>query len=159
VLNVFRMFAKMDGQRLGVNSDGAISLEDIIRTGVRQRPDISALATLRADTLSVLVWNYHDDDLPRPAADVTLLLNNLPANFGQSQIRQFSIDENHSNAFAAWKRMGSPQQPTPQQYAQLEKGGQLAEFEPPPTAKIENGTICLHLTLPAQAVALLEISP
>jgi xylan 1,4-beta-xylosidase len=158
VLNVFRLFARMNGQRLTVNSDGAGPLDDIIRGGVRLRPDISALATMRDNTLSVLVWNYHDDDLARPPADVTLLLNNLPANSGRLHIRQFRIDENHSNAFAAWKRMGSPPQPTPDQYNQLEKAGQLAEVQPPTITKIEDGAARLQLTLPAQAVAFFEIN-
>ena len=35
VLNVFRMFAKMSGERLAVESDGAVSLDDMMRRGVR----------------------------------------------------------------------------------------------------------------------------
>jgi xylan 1,4-beta-xylosidase len=26
-----------------------------------------------ADRLAIMVWNYHDDDVPGPAADVSLL--------------------------------------------------------------------------------------
>ena len=45
VLNVFRMFSKMSGQRLAVESDAAIPLQSILRSGVRDKPDISALAS------------------------------------------------------------------------------------------------------------------
>jgi xylan 1,4-beta-xylosidase len=38
----------------------------------------------------------------------------------------YRIDEQQSNAFAAWKAMGSPQEPTGQQYEQLVAAGKLA---------------------------------
>ena len=43
VLNVFRMFAKMSGRRIAVESDAAVPLETILRTGVRAKPDPEAL--------------------------------------------------------------------------------------------------------------------
>src|SRR5438105_9522668 len=119
------MFAKMDGQRAVVESDRAVSLDEIVRTGVRGDPDISALASVRANGLSVLVWHYHDDDVPGSGAEVKLVLSGLALKSGEARLQHFRIDEEHSNAFAAWKKLGSPQQPTAQQYEQLEKAGQL----------------------------------
>ena len=52
VLNVFRMFSKMSGQRLTVESDHAVPLDRIMRRGVREQPDVAALATLDGDTLA-----------------------------------------------------------------------------------------------------------
>src|SRR6185503_15790221 len=72
VLNVFRMFAKMGGNRLPVESDSAMSLDDIVRGGVRGQPDVSALATAHSNTVCVMVWNYHDDHVPGPEAEVRL---------------------------------------------------------------------------------------
>src|SRR5262249_14239103 len=68
VLNVFRMFSKMSGQRLAVESDGEVSLDTILRQGVREKPDVSALASLDQNKLCVLVWHYHDDDVAGPDA-------------------------------------------------------------------------------------------
>src|SRR4029079_8904918 len=45
VLNVFRMFAHMNGQRLAVESDSAIPLDEITGSGVRNHSDVSALAS------------------------------------------------------------------------------------------------------------------
>jgi xylan 1,4-beta-xylosidase len=42
---------------------------------VRGNPDVSALASLDKNKLAVLVWHYHDDDVPGPAADVDLTLD------------------------------------------------------------------------------------
>ena len=42
-----------------------------------------------------------------------------------------------SNAFAAWQKMGSPAQPTPDQYAQLEKAGHLAAIGTPEVLRMK----------------------
>ena len=77
VLNVFRMFGMMGGQRIAVLSSGAVALEAIRKEGVRARPDVAALASLQNGKLCVMVWHHHDDDVPGPAALVELSLNQL----------------------------------------------------------------------------------
>jgi xylan 1,4-beta-xylosidase len=158
VLNVFRMFAKMSGKRLDAESGGAVPLGEILRGGVRAGPDVSALASLDQHKLCVMVWHYHDDDAPGPEADVDLLLENLPFVDGQAKVEHFRIDEDHSNAFTAWKRIGSPQQPTPEQYALLEKAGRLATVGEPESVRVAGGRATLKFKLPRQAVSLLQVT-
>jgi xylan 1,4-beta-xylosidase len=155
VLNVFRMFAKMSGERVAVESSAGLNAEIIRRFGVRGNPDVSALASLDKNKLCVLVWHYHDDDVPGPAAAVDLTLDGLPYANGSATLTQYIIDADHSNSYAAWQRMGSPMQPTPEQYAQLEKAGQLAEPGAPQKIKVEDGKADVKLKLARQAVALL----
>ncbi len=73
VLNVFRMLGMMTGktgsERLAVESSGALKLETIRDRSVRANPEINALASRQASEVSVMVWNYHDDDLPAPASE------------------------------------------------------------------------------------------
>ena len=157
MLNVFRMFARMRGQRLTIKNDGEIPLEEMLRSGVRARPDVAALASLDQRTVSVLVWHYHDDDVPGPEAEVTLMFDQLPTIHGEARLEHFRIDENHSNAFAAWKRLGSPPAPTPEQYAQLERAGQLAALEPPKSIRVESNQTVVKFKLPRQAVSLLQL--
>ena len=157
VLNVFRMFSKMSGRRLAVESDRAVPLEVILRRGVRAEPDVSALASLDENKLCVLVWHYHDDDVPGPAAEVELALAGLPLQSGEARLEHFRIDREHGNAFTAWQRMGSPQQPTPGQYAQLERAGQLAQMAGPPAVRVDQGHATLRFSLPRQAVSLLVL--
>ena len=64
VLNVFRMAGLMSGERVETTSTGQISLDDILKSGVRQAPDIDALATRGTRQAAVMMWNYQDDDLP-----------------------------------------------------------------------------------------------
>ena len=50
--------------------------------------------------------------------------------------------------------MGSPQQPTPAQYARLEKAGQLAELNAPRTVRVKDASATLRFMLPRQGVSL-----
>src|SRR5207302_820119 len=86
VLNVFRMFGKMGGRQLTVVSDGAVSVDDIRKHGVREKPDVSALASLDKNRLAVLLWHYHDDDLPGPDAAVELSLAGTPFADGKATL-------------------------------------------------------------------------
>jgi xylan 1,4-beta-xylosidase len=170
VLNVFRMFSQMHGRRLAVESDHAIALEEILKNGVRSQPDVSGLASLYVagspatgyperpeTTLSILLWHYHDDDVTGPPADIRLSITGLHGT-RDATFSQCRIDEDHSNAFGAWKRMGSPQQPTPEQYAQLEKAGQLTRLGAEENVAVENGHATIRVTLPRQAVSLLRLT-
>jgi xylan 1,4-beta-xylosidase len=156
VLNVFRMFSRMAGKRLSVQSDNAASLEDILSQGVRGKPDVAALASHDTNRLCVLVWHYHDDDVAGPDAAVALTLDGI--GFNKATLQHFRIDQEHSNAFTAWKKMGSPQNPTAEQYAQLEKTGRLAALEAPKAVQAENGHMSIAFALPRQAVSLLVFS-
>ena len=155
VLNVFRMMSKMGGKRLIVDSDTAIPLASILREGVRAKPDVSAMASIEGNKLCILTWHYHDDDVPGPAAEIDVSISGLPNGKPHARLIQYTIDENHSNAFATWKRMGSPQQPTPEQYAQLEKSAQLATAGDPRSIPVDGAKLSTRVTLPRQAVSLL----
>jgi xylan 1,4-beta-xylosidase len=157
ILNVFRMFGRMSGQRLAVESSGGVRLDAIIQSGVRAQPDVSVLASLDKNKLCAFAWHYHDDDLPGPAAAVELLLTGLPLREGTAKLMHYRIDADHSNAFEAWKRIGSPAQPSPKQYAQLEKAGQLAALVDPESVQIKNSEASLRFALPRQAVSLLVL--
>jgi xylan 1,4-beta-xylosidase len=157
VLNVFRMLGRMDGQRVAVQSTAAVGLDSIIKDGVRGAPDVSALASLGPRSLSVLVWHYHDDDVPGPDAVVQIAVSHLPLANGRGRLTHYRIDESHSNAFTAWVRMGSPVSPTPGQKGELESSGKLALLGPPETVQVEGGSVTLALSLPRQAVSLLQL--
>ena len=157
VLNVFRMFSKMSGQRLAVESSAGVDLPTMLAKGVRGNPDVSALASLDKNKLCVLAWHYHDDDVPGPDAAVELSLAGLLLAKGHATLTQYRIDADHSNSFETWKHMGSPPQPTPAQYAQLEQAGQLATIGVPEKIVVENGQATLGLKLARQAVTLLVL--
>ncbi len=156
VLNVFRMLGMMHGQRLHVESSSASPVQQIRDEGVRVAPDIHALAAQDAGTVSVLVWNYHDDDVPAPDAHVELTLEGLPD--GRPLVTHYRVDAAHSNAYEKWKNAGSPQPPAPAEYKALERAGRLEVLGAPSRSRIVGGRLSLAFSLPRQGVSLLTLT-
>jgi len=156
VLNLFRMLGQMGGDRLASASTGALPLEAVRENGVREQPDVNALASRQARSIAVLVWNYHDDDRPAQDAPVDVTIAGVPA--GRVRLSHHRIDRHHSNAYEAWKAMGSPQPPSPQQYAALEKVGQLQELGPARQVSVKNGNVAVSFMLPRQGVSLIKLT-
>jgi xylan 1,4-beta-xylosidase len=156
VLNVFRMLGRMSGQRVRVESDSAAAVEEIRDGGVRGKPDVYALAARGARDVTVLVWNYHDDDVAAPAATVELTVDGLKN--GAATVTHYRVDGDHSNSYAAWLRMGSPQSPSTAQYRELARAGRLARLTPPKRVRIEGGKAIERFALPRQGVSLLVIA-
>ena len=155
VMNVFRMFSRMSGQRVATKSSAEVPLESILNTGVRGMPDVAALASVEAKKLCVMAWHYHDDDVAGLEAEVQLTLDRLPLSDGNARLTHYRIDQTHSNAHSEWKRQGSPIAPNDTQYAALQKAGLLAELAPPENVRIQQATATLRFSLPRQAVSLL----
>lgn len=157
VLNFFRMMGLMRGERLLVTSNGAVGLDEILNAGVRSHSDVDAIATRLGQEISVLVWNYHDDDLPGPDAPVTLAVRGMPG-VRRILVHHYRIDSHHSNAYTVWKEMGSPQNPSPEEYARLEAGGNLQLLTSPSWQGVNGGEIAVTFSLPRQAVSLVQLS-
>ena len=117
VLNFFRMAGMLHGDQIKTQSDGAVGLDTMLTAGVRDRPTVDALATRSSRGISVMVWNYQDEDVAGPAATVHLELEGLPKDTTHVLVRHYRIDQDHSNAYTVWKNIGSPQQPSAEQYA------------------------------------------
>ena len=106
----------------------------------------------------MLVWHYHDDDVPGPDADVELALDHLPLANGDALLTHYRIDADHSNSYEAWLNMGSPLPLTEDQHAKLELAGQLAELAPPQNVRVKDGKLLLRFPLPRQGVSLLVLT-
>ena len=158
VLNAFRMLGLLGNERVKATSSGALPNEDVVRAGVRGQPDINAIATRKEREIEILVWNYHDDDLPFPAASIDLVVNGLPANAKRGLLEHFRVDSGHSNAFTVWKEMGSPQSSSEREYERLESAGQLQLLNSPAWTAIHDGTVRLQFSLPRQALSLLRLA-
>jgi len=157
VLNLFRMAGLMRGNRVTAESSGRVPLAAIQAGGVLGNPDVDALAVRSDRELSVLVWNYHEDDVPGPEAGVQIQIAGIPDTAKRVLLHHYRIDDTHSNAWTLWKSMGSPQQPTPEQYAALEAAGQLQELESPHWIDAGKQTK-VDLRLPRQGVSLLQLN-
>ena len=158
VFNVFRMFSRMGAERVPAVSDGAVDLDAIIKAGVREKPDVGALASRDARKVTVLAWHYHDDDVAGADANVTLALEGLGVKQGQAKLTHYRIDATHSNAYTVWKAQGSPATPTAAQYKALEAASELTTLKgAPATIAVTDGRATLPITLPRQAVSLVVV--
>src|SRR5206468_8698431 len=61
VLNAFRMFGLLSGDRIKATSSAALPPEEILSAGVRGRPEINASASRNHREIDIMVWNYHDE--------------------------------------------------------------------------------------------------
>jgi len=155
VFNVLRLFSLMNGLRITAESDAAVPLDKILGRGVREKPDVGAFASLESNKVCVLVWYYHDDDVPGPDAAVELTVAGLPVGASDAKLTHYRVDEHHSNAYDEWRRLGSPDAPNERQYRQLQEASNLAKLTGAPDgASVVNGATVLHFTLPRQAVSL-----
>jgi len=158
VLNAFRMLGLLGKERLSVTSSGTVPGEDIVTTGVRKNPDINAIATRKDHEIEILLWNYHDDDVPSPGAAIDLKIEGLPAELKRALAEHYRVDSDHSDAFAVWRSMGAPESLSPEQKEQLQTAGQLQLLTSPSWVSIDNGTVELQFTLPRQSLSLLRLA-
>jgi hypothetical protein len=89
VLNAFRMLGLLGNQRLKVTSSAVLPSDEIVRSGVRGRSNLNAIAARKEREVEVLVWNYHDDDVAFPASSIDLMITNLPPEAKRPLIEHF----------------------------------------------------------------------
>jgi xylan 1,4-beta-xylosidase len=157
VLNVFRMAALMSGKRVMTSSTGQVPLDDILSQGVTQSADVDALATKAEHEAAVMLWNYHDDDVPAASVQVEVKIAGIPLGVKKVLLEHYRIDNTHSNSYTVWKAMGSPQAPSPEQYAQLKATGQLELLSSPQWLEVRDGKVTIETNLPRQATSLMRL--
>lgn len=154
VLNIFRMFGMMSGNRVKAEGNRMYPLQKFVDSGVRQQPDIGALAAKDKRSATVMIWNYHDKDSAFAPENITINVEGI--NGTKATISEYRIDASHSNSYEVWKKMGSPQEPTAQQVAILEKAGKLEMLRPSKQVSVKK-KLTHTIQLPGQGVSLLKI--
>jgi xylan 1,4-beta-xylosidase len=148
------MFGMMQGKKAFVSSTSGYSLKRFIDSSVRRSSDINGIASKASNNAAIILWNYHDDDVADSSATVEINIKGLPA--GRLQLFHYRIDAEYSNSYEAWKKMGSPQNPTTEQIEALKKAGQLQLYTSPEWVISKGPSMTLKIILPRQAVSLLK---
>ena len=123
------------------------------REGVRRRADVGGAREPRAEP-PVPSWSGTTTTTTCPGPDAAVEPRGRgPARATPARRRSthYRIDEDHSNAYAAWKRMGSPLAPTRAQYEELEAASRLARLaDEPSRGGVAAGSLALalHATAP-----------
>ena len=159
ILNIFRMFGKMQTKRLDATSTGQYPLEAVVSGSIRNESDVGVLASINEEgsKMAVMMWNYHDDALGKPDAQISFNITNAFLDCKEAKVTHYGIDQSHSNAYSTWLAMGSPQDPTDQQYETLKEAGALQMLHQPTTVKMQDGKAGLQFDLPIHAASLLVI--
>jgi xylan 1,4-beta-xylosidase len=155
VLNVFRMMAMLDGDWVRTESNGAMPVRQIVAKSVTDAPDVDAIATRRPREVDVLLWNYHDANVPADPAKVALEVRGLPR-VGVAEA-VYLMDAGHSNAYAVWQRMGGPAKPSAARQQELVRAGRLQQVVKPRAITVKDGTATLQMMLARQGVALVRL--
>jgi xylan 1,4-beta-xylosidase len=158
VLNAFRMFGLLGPEVLQATSSAALPVEQIVQSGVRGTADVNAMATRNPRQVSVLIWNYHDDDLPAPSAPVDLVVEGLPASVARVSVEEFRVDDAHSNSYGAWKKLGAPASLAPAEQQEIQAAGQLHLYGSPSWEHVENGAVHLKFSQPRNSLTLVRAS-
>ncbi len=144
-LNVFRILHKLGDRRLAVHSDSALATAD------------------GHGSVALALWNYappsgtgptYTAPTVVPARDrtFTIKLEHMPAS---AKVELWRVDEDHSNAVAAFDRMGRPAGSlTREQIQSLKQAGALAA---PEQLTLRNGK--LNVTVPPHGLAVLVVTP
>lgn len=159
VLNAFKLLGRLSGERVPVMSDGARSLNQLLESGVRDAPEIDALAAFDGDALRIVVWNYHDDLVPAAPASVALRVQVPRELGGKLVVSHERVDDTHGNAFSAWQSLGSPASPSSSELQQLREAMSLLEFESPRSLEVKDGLVSVSFELPRFGVSLLTLRP
>ena len=157
ILNFFRMAALMRGMRVATTSSGAVSLGEIVQSGVREQTDVDALATATEKNAAVMLWNYQDADGVGPAVSTAIKVQGVPATARRVLVSHYRIDDTHSNAYTAWQAMGSPQHPTTEQQSDLRAQGGLQLLSSPVWLDSSNGIVVLTTDMPEHSVSLITL--
>ncbi|TKC10444.1 beta-xylosidase [Pedobacter polaris] len=155
VLNVFKMFGMMKGNRVEAKSNQMYYLKSVLDSSIRKSvPDIGVLAAKAENSTTVLIWNYHDEDKKGAVDTVAVSLNGLTKKV--VNIIHYRIDELNSNAYETWKKMGSPQNPSAAQLKELTQSSELKKIGKP--IKFNTTTGPFKFELGRQGVSLLTIN-
>jgi xylan 1,4-beta-xylosidase len=96
----------------------------------------------------IAVWNYAAAEETGTPQTITIDQEGLR---GKHRVSIYRLDEDHGNALAAYRPMGNPSSPSPDQYKILQAAGVSG-----PPQRVELRSSRIVLTLPAKALALVE---
>ena len=158
VMNAYRMFGLMRGERVEAESTGALKIENVLESSVRGESDVNVMATRHGNRVNVLVWSYHDEANQNVPAEIRVRVEGLPRGVPRMLLEHWGVDRDHSNSYTAWHAMGAPQNPSAEEDERLKAAGQLQLRESPRWVTAEGTAVEIVFTQPAQGLSLLDLS-
>ena len=139
VFNSYRLLGKLGTQRIQLERS--------------EKSTIDGLATRIGNNIQVMIYNYDENVDDRELKKVQLSIT-LPFS-GSYRLKHYRIDENHSNAYTIWKKMGRPYNPNETQLKQIKDRQGLELLEAEKSIKVKNNKAIIPIELPHHSVSLL----
>jgi xylan 1,4-beta-xylosidase len=156
VVNVFRMWGRLDGNWLSTGSDGALSLDALLHGGAASHSDVNAVATRHGRQVDILIWNYDDRGVPAAPVPVVLQVGQLGS--GAVTMQRYLVDQSHGNAYQTWLQFGSPQRPSLAQIAAMRQASQLKPAAAPTSITVHADSASVRFLLARQGVSLIRLT-
>ena len=131
--------------------------------------DVGAIATKTdAEQIAVLVYNCNEvglrenhNDAMRVlekylTAKIMLRMEKVP--FKEGMLVHYRLDKERSNPQGVWEKLGSPEEPTPDQMAQMRAEQELTMLDGPREFKADDGELAVDFDLPMPGVSLVLLS-
>ena len=138
--------------KAGINKPSFYAFGLLHRLGDRRLANAAPniLVTRRRDgSLAVAAWNLVDPGKSGSAVELRLSFEHVPAN---ARATMSTVDNDHGNTLAAYRSLGSPQYPTPEQVRKMNAASAL-----PAPAHLHLDGNHLDIRLQVNALALIEI--
>ena len=120
---------------------------------------VGVLPTMRADGgVVAIVWHHNDDQYVRGVSQVEVELNGLPCMGRPARLREYLVDARHSNSYAAWLELGSPQYPSASEIEAVRRRASL-EVVREEALEVCPGSIRREMALRCPGAVLIEIAP
>ena len=158
VLNAFRMFGMLRGERVKLISDSAAARETVLHPGEAKIEGVDGLAARGARKLEIIVWNYREEDIAEPARKLRIEIVGLPASVKRAKVEEFAIDEERSNSYTSWKKMGKPQSPTAKERAALETASRLEKVTGSEWVEVRRGRCPVDVELRHEGMEFVRLS-
>ncbi len=158
VLNAYRMLARLGRWRLAASSSAASTVPSLLDASEDQE-EVDVVATLSEDgRCQVLLWRHADDQYLKDRQGRRIRLRVLGLSEGVWTVRQWRVDDAHSNAYRRWLELGAPDYPDPQQLEALHARSRLERCGEDLEVATEHGELGVELALGLPAAALVELS-
>ena len=145
ILNAYKLLHRLAPELVSINI-------------ISSNNHISAFAARDSKKITIVVTNYQFDRINNdgPSYPVTLNINSHWTPGTKVELNHWRIDKNHSNAYTAFKELGSPELPNPLEIDAIKKRMDMEMLEMP---KQITGKDLADVTfeLPCNAVSLIEI--
>lgn len=147
VFNSYVLLSRLGSQRLPTKSKAE---------GFGRK--FGVLPTKDGDILSIMVWNF-EDGIEDHVNDRTIRLYIENTNIkGKYRLVHYRIDDEHSNAYSIWLKLGRPSSPSIDEIKMIREGEGLQLYEPVKDVALD-GDMELEFYMPMHSVSLLLFLP